>query len=274
MAVDKFKELIKTCAKKANYDDSAIISFTEISNHKYQLTIDKLKGDKNELTFLFFLHEHEFVSKLSLETIRVETESLKKDDFKKSLHNLPIPAKNREVDDFIHALFRDLIHSSAQSESAKDCINRSKDFVKLAFAVTNLPYHKKADYLLDMLSNLDAVIDRLTTKKNKTKDDQLLLSYLTGYFNPKKRKFNNEIKEELDGLYSRLVSACAKIEVMLYSHPDVDGELCLKKGDYTDADALSLFLGDDYSKDKEAELKVREQTMSAFEYDNMPEFQG
>ena len=84
----------------------------------------------------------------------------------------------------------------------------------------------------------------------------------------------NKFRENLGGFIGRLAMKTQKMKLFKYYHPDADGFLVLEPSPTCDQDALNILLGDDATAANLNELIKQEVSMSLFEYENMPEFNG
>lgn len=285
---EQFKKNIQTLAKKANYDFSCVQELSVVSASEYNFLLNKLKSDKNEITFLFLLWEKSWVKDLISEAFRVEFEQFGATDAAKKHKELLAEkkAENPEVVQFMTDIFGAEIMGKYWHENNPGMqfyINQTEYFLKKAWKLKDMPYMKRADWVLELVNKAKAYCAsnrggeahwaEVYGKQDLNEAERDMLVFLDQF---KSRAYygGDSFNSIMGGFIGRLALKTQKMTLFKYSHPDADGFIVLEPSATADLDALNILLGDDAKSTDLNSLFKQKISMSLFEYENMPEFNG
>lgn len=287
VTAEQFKQKLQDTAKKAKYDYSCVQDLSIISNTEYSFLLNKLKSDKNEITFLFLLWEQPWVKDIVSESLRIEFErfgaTVEAKNHKAALNSSV--EESPEIAQFMLDIFGvELMHKYKYefNPGSQFYMDQAQYFVKKAWAIKDMPYSKRAEWMMDLIKSCELYcisnkgekywMELCGTTKLSIQDKEFLK--MLDQFISNAYYGANKFRENLGGFIGRLALKTQKMKLFKYYHPDADGFLVLEPSPTCDYDALNILLGDDATDANLNELIKQEVSMSLFEYENMPEFNG
>lgn len=284
---ERFKQYLLSIAKKAKYDYSCVQDVSIISNTEYSFLLNKLKSDKNEITFLFLLWEQSWVKDIISESLRIEFERFGSSD-KAKIHKEGtslINADNPEIDQFLLDIFGVDVMTSYKynnNPGADFYMQQVRYFIENAWSIQTLPYLKRADWMMGLIEKSEiycasmpgeATWKKICNKTELSRADKEFLKVLDQFIS-NAHSGADKLRQVLGGFIGRLALKTQKMTLLKYAHPHADGFLILEPSATSDQDALNVFLGEDVAAEDATLLTKEKVSMSLFEYQNMPEFNG